>query len=134
MASTYAHPIEVLVLGIPTFAGPMILRCHLVSLFIWVNVRQLSAVDTHSGFDFPFSPSRLFSFIGGSDLHDYHHRTFNGAFSSNFTWWDKIFKTDGGYFAFKAREERRRKKREALKEDNTESITRDCVDVKDSAS
>lgn len=79
MATTYAHPAEVVILGLCTFSGPLLLRPHMIVLFIWVNLRQLAGLETHSGFDFPFSPSQLCPWIfGGSALHDFHHRTYDG--------------------------------------------------------
>lgn len=67
-----------------------------------VNVRQLLAVETHCGYDFPWSPNNLFpGYFGGADFHDFHHRTFNGAYSSTFVWWDEFMNTEKGYLAFK---------------------------------
>lgn len=101
LAASYAHPVEVIMQGVATFSGPTILRPHVLVLYIWVNLRQLSAIETHSGYDFPISPNNLLWFIGGADLHDYHHRTYNGAYSSNFIWWDVLFGTAKPYFAAK---------------------------------
>ena len=45
------------------------------------------------------------SFFGGADFHDFHHRTYNGAFSSTFVWWDELLGTDNGYLKYKAQQE-----------------------------
>lgn len=49
LSSTYAHWLEVLVLGIPSFMGPAIVRCHVVTLWAWILLRQWEAIETHSG-------------------------------------------------------------------------------------
>lgn len=90
------------------------LRPHALVFYIWVNLRQLSAVETHSGYDFPFSPNHIFPFFGGADFHDFHHRTYNGAYSSNFIWWDLVFGTANGYYDWKKRRAQQ-KRREAEK-------------------
>jgi len=114
LAASYAHPIEVLMQGMATFSGPMLFRPHVLVLYIWVNVRQLSAIETHSGYDFPLSPNNILYFFGGADLHDYHHRTYNGAFSSNFIWWDVLFGTAKPYFEAKKKQERKLKEKAAV--------------------
>jgi sterol desaturase/sphingolipid hydroxylase (fatty acid hydroxylase superfamily) len=114
LAASYAHPLEIIAEGIGTFSGPLLVRPHFLVLFLWVNLRQVAALETHSGYDFPFSPNNLLSFFGGADLHDYHHRTYNGAYASNFIWWDQLFGTAKPYFASK--EKQRRKKLKQLEE------------------
>lgn len=94
MAASYAHPIEVLVLGMCTFAGPLLYGPHVLTFLAWIMLRQALAIETHCGYEFPFSPSKLIPFAGGSAFHDYHHKTINGNFSSNFTFWDTLFGTD----------------------------------------
>ena len=73
LAASYAHPIEVLVLGLPSFIGPAIVGCHVCVCWAWFVLRELEAVETHSGYDFDWSPTKLIPFYGGSEYHDYHH-------------------------------------------------------------
>ncbi|KAG2389604.1 hypothetical protein C9374_014164 [Naegleria lovaniensis] len=120
LATSYAHPVEVVIQGIATFLGPVIVRPHILTLFIWVNIRQLAACETHSGYDFPFSPNNILPFCGGADLHDFHHRTYNGAYSSNFIWWDVLLGTDNGYFAWKKKQQAKRARGEAINVDDSE--------------
>ncbi|CAH1771023.1 4502_t:CDS:1, partial [Entrophospora sp. SA101] len=51
----YAHPIEVMILGTGTIGGPLIWvsithDLHLVTMFIWITLRLLQAIDAHSGY------------------------------------------------------------------------------------
>ncbi len=109
LAATYSHPVEVIIQGLGTFMGPLLFRPHLLVLVLWTNARQFSAIDSHSGYDFPFSLNNLFpSIFGGADFHDFHHRTYNGAYSSNFIWWDVLLNTSGGYFKMKEKREKKR--------------------------
>eukprot|EP00271_Cylindrocystis_brebissonii_P003007 TRINITY_DN13757_c0_g1_i1.p1 TRINITY_DN13757_c0_g1~~TRINITY_DN13757_c0_g1_i1.p1 ORF type:complete len:285 (+),score=46.13 TRINITY_DN13757_c0_g1_i1:76-930(+) len=100
VASTYAHWAEVLLLGIPSFVGPAILQCHVVTLWAWILLRQWEAMDTHSGYDFPWSPTHLIPFYGGAVFHDYHHLVggqSQGNFASTFVYCDWLYGTDKGY-------------------------------------
>ncbi|GLJ30319.1 hypothetical protein SUGI_0599790 [Cryptomeria japonica] len=49
-AAPYAHWAEVLLLGIPTFVGPAIAPGHLITYWLWIALRQMEAIDTHSGY------------------------------------------------------------------------------------
>jgi len=92
LAASYSHPAEVLILGFCTFSGPLVLRPHYFTFYSWVLYRQLDAVLTHCGYDFPGLADFL-PFYGGITAHDYHHKTFIWNFSSRFTFMDKLFGT-----------------------------------------
>ncbi|KAJ8902191.1 hypothetical protein NDN08_006599 [Rhodosorus marinus] len=102
LSASYAHPIEVIILGIPTFTGPVILSPHLFTLWLWLMLRTYEAIDIHSGYDLPWSANKYFKFYAGTEHHDYHHFRFSGNFASIFTWCDKLYGTDLGYESFKA--------------------------------
>lgn len=99
-AAPYAHWAEVLILGIPSFLGPALAPGHIITFWLWIALRQIEAIDTHSGYDFPLSPTKLIPFYGGAEYHDYHH--FVGGqsqsnFASVFTYCDYLYGTDKGY-------------------------------------
>lgn len=101
-AASWAHPVEILVLGIPTFVGPAVTGCHMITCWAWFTIRQLEAVETHSGYDLPFPLcwTKLIPFYGGAKYHDYHHRIGGeccGNYASVFTWCDWAYGTDKGY-------------------------------------
>ncbi|CAL9045436.1 unnamed protein product [Musa banksii] len=96
-AAPYAHWAEVLLLGIPSFVGPAIAPCHMITFWIWIALRQLEAIETHSGYDFPLSPTKFIPFYGGAEYHDYHHYVGGQSqsnFASVFTYCDYIYGTD----------------------------------------
>ncbi|KAH6564715.1 hypothetical protein BASA62_007763 [Batrachochytrium salamandrivorans] len=108
IASEYAHPVETLVLGIGFFVGPLIWvtvfhDLHIISVAVWLAVRLIQVVDSHSGYDFPWALRHIFPFWAGSDFHDYHHMAFVGNYSSSFRWWDWMFGTDRAYNVWKAK-------------------------------
>ncbi|KAL6908149.1 hypothetical protein ACP4OV_002319 [Aristida adscensionis] len=72
-AAAHSHWIELLILGFPAFVGSAMVPCHITTFRFWFIVRGVEAIDTHSGFNFPFSPSRFIPFYGGAEFHDYHH-------------------------------------------------------------
>ncbi|KAF6168828.1 hypothetical protein GIB67_042135 [Kingdonia uniflora] len=49
-AAPYAHWAEVLVLGIPSFLGPAIVPGHMITFWLWIILRQIEAIETHSGY------------------------------------------------------------------------------------
>ncbi|GLT78334.1 hypothetical protein SLA2020_498730 [Shorea laevis] len=99
-AAPYAHWAEVLILGIPSFLGPAIVPGHMITFWLWIALRQIEAIETHSGYDFPWTPTKYIPFYGGADYHDYHHYVGGQSqsnFASVFTYCDYIYGTDKGY-------------------------------------
>ncbi|TXG62696.1 hypothetical protein EZV62_009690 [Acer yangbiense] len=99
-AAPYAHWAEILILGTPTFLGPVFVPGHIVTLLLWITLRQIEALETHSGYDFPWNPTKYIPFYGGAEFHDYHH--YGGCHSRNnfasvFTYCDYIYGTNKGY-------------------------------------
>lgn len=114
LAAEYAHPLEVLILGLGTIGGPFLLCAitkdlHIVTVYIWIILRLFQAVDAHSGYDFPFSLRNILPFWAGADHHDYHHMAFLGCYSTSFRWWDHFMGTDVGYKKCRAREAEQRR-------------------------
>lgn len=97
LAAEYAHPIETIFLGIGSVLGPFIFARHLLTLWIWLVFRIFETVEDHSGYDIPWNPTNFIPFWGGAIHHDYHHKTFEGPYSSVFTFWDWVFGTDKSF-------------------------------------
>eukprot|EP01090_Pellita_catalonica_P002860 TRINITY_DN1247_c0_g1_i3.p1 TRINITY_DN1247_c0_g1~~TRINITY_DN1247_c0_g1_i3.p1 ORF type:complete len:156 (+),score=12.53 TRINITY_DN1247_c0_g1_i3:227-694(+) len=93
LTAAYASPAEVLILAIPTYAGPMLFAPHLSTIYIWIMMRELDSVDTHSGYHFPWHISNFIPFYGAAPFHDFHHEEFTTNYASRFTYLDKIFHT-----------------------------------------
>jgi len=107
LAAEYAHPAEVFILGMGTLGGSLVLcfftEVHFVSFFIWVIVKLFQAIDSHSGYDFPWSLQHILPFWSGAEHHDFHHMAFTDNYATSFRWWDTIFGTDKKYHAYRAR-------------------------------
>ncbi|KAE8775017.1 methylsterol monooxygenase 1-1-like [Hordeum vulgare] len=100
LAAPYGHWSDVLILGAPSLVGPSIVPCHITTFWLWLVIRQIEAIDTHSGFKFPFNPTNYIPFYGGAEYHDYHHfvgEHSQSNFSSLFTFCDYLHGTDKGY-------------------------------------
>jgi sterol desaturase/sphingolipid hydroxylase (fatty acid hydroxylase superfamily) len=95
MAASYAHPAEVFILALAAFAGPLMCRPHLCSFFLWLLVRQMDAVKTHSGWAWPGVDHvlRHVPFYEGAVFHDFHHRSFIFNYASRFSFIDIFFGT-----------------------------------------
>ena len=103
IVSIYAHPLEFLVGDILlVIIGPLILmkKVHVATLILWSILRSFETADGHSGYDFPWSPFRLFPFSGTAEYHNYHHTHNVGNFTSIFTWLDSCFGTNKVFFFF----------------------------------
>ncbi|KAF2313166.1 hypothetical protein GH714_009563 [Hevea brasiliensis] len=48
-AAPYAHWAEILILGIPSFLGPAMVPGHMITFWSWIALRQIEAIETHSG-------------------------------------------------------------------------------------
>jgi sterol desaturase/sphingolipid hydroxylase (fatty acid hydroxylase superfamily) len=47
---------------------------HIFTFWCWITFRQMRTTDSHSGYDLPYHPLRLFRFIyGGARFHMEHH-------------------------------------------------------------
>ncbi|PRQ72716.1 Fatty acid hydroxylase superfamily-domain containing protein [Rhodotorula toruloides] len=107
LAAEYAHPIEVLVLGLGTVGGPLLWcylsggNMHLITMYTWICCRLFQAVDAHSGYDFPWSLNHWLPIWAGAEHHDYHHEKFNECFSSSLRVWDWLLGTDQKYHAYR---------------------------------
>jgi methylsterol monooxygenase len=112
LAAEYASPIEVMVLGLGTVGTP-ILWCaitkdlHILTMYVWIALRVFQAIDSHSGYEFPWSLHHFLPVWAGAHHHDVHHEKFIGNYSSSFTWWDWALDTESGPEAAKRRRERK---------------------------
>lgn len=99
ITAEYAHPIEVAFTGTGTVGSPLLLAylgadMHLLTVSLWISLRLIQAIDSHSGYDFPFSLCHLFPMWAGADHHDDHHHYFVGNFASSFRHWDYFLGTE----------------------------------------
>ncbi|KAI9347801.1 C-4 methyl sterol oxidase [Zopfochytrium polystomum] len=147
LTAEYAHTLEVLVLGMGFFIGPLTWagalmlaaaqgvenlsawRLHVVSMATWIGMRLLLTVDEHSGYDFPWSIHHFIPFWAGSDFHDYHHMAFIGNYSSTLRVWDWICGTDAGYnkHAKKMRETKKSRKLQAIQDAVAEAKAKEAA-------
>ncbi|KAI0596463.1 C-4 sterol methyl oxidase [Biscogniauxia sp. FL1348] len=112
LAAEYASPIEVMLLAVGTVGGPILWvsltgDLHLITMYTWILCRVFQAIDSHSGYDFPWSLRHFLPFWAGAAHHDTHHERFIGNYASSFRWWDYLLDTESGPEAAKRRRERR---------------------------
>lgn len=97
LSSVYTHWIE-FALGnvICMLAGMIVLhgKLHIVTLNAFVVFRLIETNEGHSGYDFPWSPYKVFPFSTDSSYHNYHHLKNMGNYGSFFKIWDSIFQTN----------------------------------------
>ncbi|RBR17615.1 uncharacterized protein FIESC28_06439 [Fusarium coffeatum] len=112
LAAEYASPIETALLGIGVVGCPVVLlaitgELHLFTMYTWITLRLFQAIDSHSGYDFPWSLRHFLPVWAGAAHHDLHHEKFIGNYSSSFTWWDYCLDTEAGADAHKRRREKK---------------------------
>ena len=75
LAASYAHPIEhVLSAVIPQAVGPVLLKAHPLTEWIWYSLVVTATLNNHSDYHFPLLPS--------PEMHDFHHLTFTQNFGT----------------------------------------------------
>jgi methylsterol monooxygenase len=71
-ASQYAHPVEHIVANmLPIALPPLVLRTHVLTMWVFLAWQLLETATVHSGYDF---------FRGAARKHDRHHERFNVYF------------------------------------------------------
>ncbi|KAJ3113325.1 hypothetical protein HDU96_003536 [Phlyctochytrium bullatum] len=98
LSTNYLHPLEMLLVSIGTLAATAVVRPHYVPFIFFIFVRTAEDVGNHSGWDFPFMPSRWIPGHVTARFHDTHHALSNYQgkaknLATTFTFWDKMFGT-----------------------------------------
>jgi 4-alpha-methyl-delta7-sterol-4alpha-methyl oxidase len=93
ISGNYMHPVEFLLISSMILIGPILVGAHVVTLYIWVVVRQWEAAEQHSGLQFSFHPAHWLPFYDGAVFHDFHHSKFYGNYAGLFSWTDTLFGT-----------------------------------------
>lgn len=81
---------------------------------MWITVRVLETTDSHSGYEFSWSPYRLLPLsgklfryrgsiyiLGSASYHHFHHFYNKGNFGVLFTIWDVLCGTNSDYFKYR---------------------------------
>lgn len=85
LAAQYAHPLEhFLANTLPISIPPMVLRCHVVTFWVFLALELLETATVHSGYDF----------CGWARMHDEHHERFSVWYGS-LGWLDWLHGTTG---------------------------------------
>mmetsp|Transcript_11975 Transcript_11975/g.30325 ORF Transcript_11975/g.30325 Transcript_11975/m.30325 type:complete len:262 (-) Transcript_11975:492-1277(-) len=78
LAAAYAHPLEVLLNNVlPLWIGPVLLRTHVLTAYLYYALAILTTQHHHSGYRIPFFH---LPFDIQPDFHDLHHERFNGNY------------------------------------------------------
>jgi 4-alpha-methyl-delta7-sterol-4alpha-methyl oxidase len=93
IAAHYFHWSEYLLISGIAMLGPLLIGAHVVTIWIWVAIRQLEAAMGHSGYEWRFDPLRLVPFYEGVAYHDYHHGSFVGNYAGVLGYLDRLFGT-----------------------------------------
>ena len=98
-AAEYATPLEGLLANtIPTLLGCFIFGSHFFTILVYFILRIWETVESHSGYDFPWSVWSLFDWQGGAAAHDFHHSHNIGNFGGVcFSFWDSLMGTNVAY-------------------------------------
>lgn len=69
LAAQFAHPVEHFISNIlPVLIPPQLLRCHIVTWWIFLGLELIETTTVHSGYDF--------FLCGIARMHDLHHEKF----------------------------------------------------------
>lgn len=99
----YMHPVEYLLTTGLMLVGPLLVGAHVVTLYVWIVVRQWEAAEGHCGYDFPITPSKLIPGSHGAAHHDFHHSKRHGNYGGFLPLADRLFGTYAkGYAEYRA--------------------------------
>eukprot|EP00039_Didymoeca_costata_P016828 m.306817 g.306817 ORF g.306817 m.306817 type:complete len:275 (+) comp16457_c0_seq16:240-1064(+) len=103
ISTVFANPIEdIFANTLSTVLGALLLKSHVVILWMSMVLKIWQSVDAHSGYDLPF-PLSPFSTLYGMDCspaHNFHHSHNIGNYGGYFTFWDHVCGTNKAYQAF----------------------------------
>nr|GMC50361.1 methylsterol monooxygenase 1-1-like [Ipomoea batatas] len=83
-AAPYAHWAEILILGIPSFLGPAMVPGHIITFWLWIGLRQIEAIETHSGWNATATNGAMFAKVVPS-IHRAMIYAFECAFEISFS-------------------------------------------------
>jgi len=92
IAMEYTHPAEFLFADLlPAKIGCKLLggRNHFATFMIWGTIRIFGALDSHCGYEFPWSPYGM-PYFRSSKFHNLHHANVEGNYGSVLPLWDYI--------------------------------------------
>jgi methylsterol monooxygenase len=79
LAAVYAHPVEVALTNVlPLWLGPVLLRAHLFTLWLWYVVAVVGVQVHHSGYRWWWTSGLDIQ----PDFHDYHHEASTGCYGT----------------------------------------------------
>ena len=115
ITSAYMHPMEFLILILPTGLGPLVLgkHMHITTGFAWFTLRTFESIEGHAGYEFSWSPFRILPFAADYGYHAYHHSHNIGNYSTFFSIWDSILGSNREYYRFLGEVEEREKQKSA---------------------
>ncbi|XP_056147394.1 cholesterol 25-hydroxylase-like protein [Lampris incognitus] len=95
LTAEHANVWETLSLSFFAAVNPALLGCHPLTKMLFFILNIWLSVESHSGYDFPWSPNRLvpFGLYGGAQHHDLHHLKSRVNYAPYFTHWDRLFGT-----------------------------------------
>lgn len=74
-------------------------RVHCFMFFFWQVWKIYTSTESHSGYYFPWSPSRVLFCVSDSSFHDFHHSKNVGNFGGIIYLWDYFQNSCGLYFS-----------------------------------
>ena len=75
-------------------------QVHVFTYLFWIGWKMVIGVESHSGYEFPFSPFRVLPLFSGPNFHDYHHSHNVGTFASTCYFWDLMMGSSPDYFKY----------------------------------
>ena len=96
------HPIDYVFGNLIPSAVPFILlgsRVHCFMFFFWQVWKMYISTESHGGYEFPWSPTRILFFVSDPSFHDYHHKKNVGNFCGPVYLWDFFNGSAESYFS-----------------------------------
>jgi len=103
ISSEYTHPLEFIIMDFTNvMLGELLLGgTSLITLSTFIFFKSIEASESHGGYEFPWSFTRMLPFCCTSDYHDYHHRKGKANYGSFWIFWDSVFGDNDEYYRTK---------------------------------
>lgn len=101
LATEYMHPVDYITGVLIPSAMPFIIlgsRVHCFTFFFWQAWKMMVSTEGHCGYNFPWSPTRIFLFVSDPSFHDYHHSKNVGNYCGSIYLWDHFNGSAQKYF------------------------------------
>jgi sterol desaturase/sphingolipid hydroxylase (fatty acid hydroxylase superfamily) len=74
------------------------MNVHVFFFFFWQSYKLFISSETHSGYNFPWSPTVIIPFVYAPSYHNHHHSKNDGNYSATVYVFEMLLGTNKSFF------------------------------------